>query len=129
MDFKFKNSNKSHRHCFASARKSKLDCIKKLPLKCIVLEFPLWYTRINSVFAVLGRRLDPGLAQWVKRIQHCGVGHNRSLDLIHGPGTPYVTGQPKRKKKVLFFCLPSAVISLSKFFHTCVFLIITFKTI
>lgn len=35
MDFKFKTANKSHRHCFASARQNKLDGIRKLPLKCI----------------------------------------------------------------------------------------------
>ena len=28
------------------------------------------------------------------------VGHNFGLDLIPGPGTPYVTGWPKKEKKI-----------------------------
>ena len=34
------------------------------------------------------------MALWVY-----GVGHNYSLDLIPGPGTPYASGVHKKKKK------------------------------
>ena len=39
-------------------------------------------------------------------IQHChsyGLGQDCSSDLIPGLGTPYATGQPKMKKKKIFF--------------------------
>ena len=32
------------------------------------------------------------------RYHSCGVGHNCGLYLIPGPGTPYATGQPEKKK-------------------------------
>jgi len=39
----------------------------------------------------------PGLPQWVKDPSccTCGVGWN----LIPGPGTPYASGQPRKKKQ------------------------------
>ena len=43
----------------------------------------------------------PGLAQWVKDLTccSCSLGHNCSSDLIPGPGTPYASGQPKKKEE------------------------------
>ena len=35
-------------------------------MKNIHLEFPLWHNRASIVLGALGRRFDPGLAQWVK---------------------------------------------------------------
>ena len=48
--------------------------------------------------------MQVGLPAWhnVLRIWHCyscDVGHNCGLDLIPGPGIPYVLGWPKRKKQ------------------------------
>ena len=41
------------------------------------------------------------LAQWVKNpvLLPQDLGHNCGLDLIPGPGAPYVVGQPKKKQK------------------------------
>ena len=33
-------------------------------------------------------------------LSSCRVGGNYGLDLIPGPGTPYVAGQPKKKYKI-----------------------------
>ena len=43
-----------------------------------------------------------GPAQWVKDCHSCTAGHDCSLDLTPGPGTPNAMGRPKRKKKNLF---------------------------
>ena len=37
----------------------------------------------------------PGYRDW----RSYGIGHNFGLNLIPGPGTPQVAGQPKKKKK------------------------------
>ena len=36
----------------------------------------------------------------IRRCRSCSLGLDCSLDLIPGPGTPYATGQPNRKKKI-----------------------------
>ena len=61
--------------------------------------FPLWHSGISSVSAALGYRFDPWLNTVGYKLWHCqcsAVGHNCGLDLIPGPRTPYVTGQPKK---------------------------------
>ena len=66
-------------------------------------EFPLWHDRLGGVSGAPGCRF-PSLA-WHSGlgIRHCCsceiTGHNCGLDLIPGPGTPYATGKPKKKKK------------------------------
>ena len=66
------------------------------------LEFLLWHSGFSSVSAALGRRLDLQAQHSGLRIWHChssSIGRNCRLNLIPGLGTPYATGQPKKKKK------------------------------
>ena len=57
---------------------------KLMPLKGIILEFPLWISGLRTQHNVYEDVASiPGLAQWVK-IQYatsCGVGHRCSSDL------------------------------------------------
>lgn len=48
-----------------------------------------------------GCRFDPSMAQWIMDpalLQMWYIGHNSSMDVIPGLGTPYVTGWPDKKK-------------------------------
>ena len=50
----------------------------------------------------------------IQRCHSCGAGHNGSLDLIPGPGTPCAVGQPqekkkKRKKDIRYIIAPSSL--------------------
>ena len=65
-------------------------------------EFPLRSNGIGGISAASGCRFDPQPGTVGLRIpscRSCGIGHNCGLDLIPSPGTPYVRGQPKKKKK------------------------------
>ena len=56
-------------------------------------EFALCHNGVGGVSAVPGSRFDP----WLKG--SCCLGHKGSSDLTPGPGTPYVVGATKKKKK------------------------------
>ena len=58
-------------------------------------EFLLWAKGSVAYLQIQDAGSIPGPAQWVKRIWcccSCSIGHNCSLDLIPGPGTPYAIG-------------------------------------
>ena len=59
--------------------------------------------KTGIISGALGCNFHP---QWHSglRIWHyssCGLGGSCSSDLIHGQGSPYATGQPKKGKKML----------------------------
>ena len=71
------------------------------PKRKIKKELLLWRKRIGGILGALGHRFDPQPGKWVKDpvCHSCGLGHNCSLDLSPGLGTPYAAGQPRKEKK------------------------------
>ena len=59
---------------------------------------------IGSVLGVLGRRFDPGPAQWVKDplLPQLRMGCNCISDLIPGPGAPQAKREKEKEMKTCF---------------------------
>ena len=74
--------------------------------KKFFLEFLLWCSGISSVSGAEGTQVQSpaqhsGLRIWCRR--SWGIGHSCGSDMIPSLGTPHATGQPKKKKKILFY--------------------------
>ena len=90
---------------FRSAPSPLLIILGELHLTYWGQEFLLWCNRIGSLSAALGRKFSPNPGTVGERILCC---YHFGLDLqlwlrnlIPGPGTPYATEHPKKKKIII----------------------------
>lgn len=60
---------------------------------------PTVVRRDHSVLGALGRRFSPCQCVRIQHCHSCSLHHSSGSDLIPGLGTPYATGEPKKKKR------------------------------